>query len=654
MKQEHSDLKTPYDVFISYRRATGVDDARLLQQALQSRGFAVFFDYNSLRDGKFDDRILRAIEKAKVFVLVLTDGSLDKCSEEGDWVRIEIEYAIKCGKKIVPVKPSDREFEFPSRLPESIASLKNVQISELNKAALFEMSVDKIVRDRFTSDLTAKKSRRLFLTLALCVLALMFCVGGVSAWVWADKLLPYPITAQQKGLVDTLVGHMALLCTAYNDYLSAETGLLDAAETAAVTGKLEGFQDKSLDYSRNVVRSKKQVERASKSISGFITQFRNMPIDYAGIPVFLESTHVELECANETVSALEHVCSTNYPWRQADRISAVKSYKEEAAIRSELFACSVMGVFCDISDSALRDFRKMCEEWTSLGALSGAWIRGEKEIESKGNALCNRLEKVLMERATVVGKTNMELAYDAETFRKQMLDVGMSEDDVQKMLGANAAFSSIMTEFGMSGELQEHLVEQYRKQLIAAGATEKQVEAQVAKLREMAEMKQKLSKTQDELAEVQDKLREKFAPSDEDDVGMLWSKALQFMKVGMSKEAKLCINALRRRNAAEFPPEALDAAEAFFASDVMPQTGGGLLVCSFEQPATGHAIFRIGDVVTSMDGNPCRRLEDYCTKPGSEYEFYRRDAQGQFVRMAAKMPEDQPRVALANLTEESD
>ena len=32
-----------YDVFISYRRETGVDDARLLQQALKARGYEVFF-----------------------------------------------------------------------------------------------------------------------------------------------------------------------------------------------------------------------------------------------------------------------------------------------------------------------------------------------------------------------------------------------------------------------------------------------------------------------------------------------------------------------------------------------------------------------------------------------------------------------------------
>ena len=52
LEKRNSGKKT-FDVFISYRRETGADDARLLQQALKARGYNVFFDYDSLRDGKF-------------------------------------------------------------------------------------------------------------------------------------------------------------------------------------------------------------------------------------------------------------------------------------------------------------------------------------------------------------------------------------------------------------------------------------------------------------------------------------------------------------------------------------------------------------------------------------------------------------------------
>ncbi len=142
-----------YDVFISYRRKTGVNDARLLQQALKARGYNVFFDFDSLRDGKFDERISLAIEKAPVFILMLTENSLDMCVNEGDWVRAEIGLAVKAKRKVIPVQPSDQVFSFPAALPDSVASIVTEQISELNKGALFEESVDRIIHDRFPSEL---------------------------------------------------------------------------------------------------------------------------------------------------------------------------------------------------------------------------------------------------------------------------------------------------------------------------------------------------------------------------------------------------------------------------------------------------------------------------------------------------------------------
>lgn len=172
MKQE-KDTAT-YDVFISYRRKTGVNDARLLQQALRTRGYSVFFDFDSLRDGKFDARILRAIDEATVFILMMTENSLDGCSVEGDWVRLEIEHAIKTGKKIVPVKPSDQCFEFPDSLPQEVGCLKNEQFSELNKGALFEESIDKIIRDRFPQSVKRKpKNRKALLPAAIAIALLL-------------------------------------------------------------------------------------------------------------------------------------------------------------------------------------------------------------------------------------------------------------------------------------------------------------------------------------------------------------------------------------------------------------------------------------------------------------------------------------------------
>lgn len=144
-----------YDIFISYRRKTGADDARLLQQALKARGYNVFFDYDSLRDGKFNERIYAAIEEAPIFILMLSEGALDNCANEDDWVRIEIEYALMHKCKIVPISINPSSWIFPKSFFEikGVSNIANEQISELNKSTLFEESVDRIVIDRFPREL---------------------------------------------------------------------------------------------------------------------------------------------------------------------------------------------------------------------------------------------------------------------------------------------------------------------------------------------------------------------------------------------------------------------------------------------------------------------------------------------------------------------
>ena len=149
--------KMVYDVFISYRRATGVNDARLLQQALKARGYNVFFDYDSLRVGKFNEKIFKAIESAPVFILMLTEGSLDACVKEGDWVRAEIEHALDHGRQIIPVTTSVQTLSFPDNLPPKLKDIPYQQVSEMNKTSLFEESIDKIIEDCFPEELKLKR-----------------------------------------------------------------------------------------------------------------------------------------------------------------------------------------------------------------------------------------------------------------------------------------------------------------------------------------------------------------------------------------------------------------------------------------------------------------------------------------------------------------
>jgi hypothetical protein len=108
-------------VFMSYRREDGSETARAIWSSLKQEKFKVFLDVENLGASHFDDRLLLEIEEAPHFVLILSPGSLARCSSEGDWLRREVAHAIQTERNIVPVML--RDFEFPSDLPENISQL---------------------------------------------------------------------------------------------------------------------------------------------------------------------------------------------------------------------------------------------------------------------------------------------------------------------------------------------------------------------------------------------------------------------------------------------------------------------------------------------------------------------------------------------------
>ena len=141
--------KAKYDIFISYRRIGGKNYARTLKPELEKRGFRVFLDFDELKDGVFDKRIMDAINEAPIFLVILSKGALDRCANEGDWVREEILYADKINRHIVPVEVDKTFREFPENLPNEVKSVLGPhQFSQIDTETLLQESIDKMVRER--------------------------------------------------------------------------------------------------------------------------------------------------------------------------------------------------------------------------------------------------------------------------------------------------------------------------------------------------------------------------------------------------------------------------------------------------------------------------------------------------------------------------
>jgi tetratricopeptide (TPR) repeat protein len=99
------------NVFISYRRSTSSFIARAVFMDLRANGFDVFLDVETIDSGAFDKIILNQIAARTHFVVVLTPGALERCSEPDDWMRREIQEAMKLERNIVPLLVNEFTFE---------------------------------------------------------------------------------------------------------------------------------------------------------------------------------------------------------------------------------------------------------------------------------------------------------------------------------------------------------------------------------------------------------------------------------------------------------------------------------------------------------------------------------------------------------------
>jgi tetratricopeptide (TPR) repeat protein len=95
--------------------------ALALYQALSERGVDAFYDLEGIRAGEFEAVLLSQIAARPYFVLVLTPGTLDRCSDESDWVRREIEHAVATKRVIVLAYTPSFDFaDFERCLPREL------------------------------------------------------------------------------------------------------------------------------------------------------------------------------------------------------------------------------------------------------------------------------------------------------------------------------------------------------------------------------------------------------------------------------------------------------------------------------------------------------------------------------------------------------
>lgn len=115
------------DIFISYKNdGEGNNFAKRLFDDLDKRGYSVYFNPNEQHAGCFPDRLKKAVEGCRDFLLIVSQACLNQLIEHNkvDWVREELLTAYRNDKKIIPLlmpgvaMPKDKDV-----MPDDIAFL---------------------------------------------------------------------------------------------------------------------------------------------------------------------------------------------------------------------------------------------------------------------------------------------------------------------------------------------------------------------------------------------------------------------------------------------------------------------------------------------------------------------------------------------------
>lgn len=136
-----------YDIFISYRRVGGALYAQTLQEILEKKGYRVFLDYDGLQFGDSSQQTDDAIKDAPIFIIVLSEGSMEKIANENDWMRKELETAINENKHIIAVNPDNTFDGLPDSITPQIKEvIENAPHSVIDFDRSLYASVDHLIR----------------------------------------------------------------------------------------------------------------------------------------------------------------------------------------------------------------------------------------------------------------------------------------------------------------------------------------------------------------------------------------------------------------------------------------------------------------------------------------------------------------------------
>lgn len=142
-------------IFISYRRADSPEAAGRIYDRLKSHfgEKQVFFDIDSIPPGiDFRKYIIESVSKCDVLIVIIgerwfakDDNGVSRLEDPSDFVRIEIEAALKRGIPVIPVPVGSAKEPTEAELPANIKDLHYRNASEVRSGTSFEGHIQRLI-----------------------------------------------------------------------------------------------------------------------------------------------------------------------------------------------------------------------------------------------------------------------------------------------------------------------------------------------------------------------------------------------------------------------------------------------------------------------------------------------------------------------------
>ena len=594
-----------YDVFISHKTTEDGEIAQRLVASLESHGLKCWIAPRDITAGQnYAFAIVDGIKQSSVFLLLFSQYA----NQSDDIVR-EVQQASRLKRPLLTVRLDNTDFSpalsYFLALPQGVGPFAR---SENLFDGVFEHVRAMLDGTEAPASATVppkpKKRWRKAIAVALAATAL----AATGLWL-KSRQHPYPSTRAETQQVNAVISVASNLTTAYESAMEAELSLISEARRSVEVADPSVYESAVSAFRHSMRETKDALDRA-KPDESLLSSLRDSPIDTTVLSALSDMVDFELDDASLNLPQhLGFYVRKDNSMSKADKLHCIDLKKTDCELQSRSFATGVVELFLPVSKEATAEFRKLAPTFVAIPRLSGEWTCDKETLEREQEFILRQLEASANELRAIVGDMNRALGDTMRDFENVLVSMGASQEKVAEMSGKQGVVSS-------------------RKS-------------------ELADLEARLAKTREEAYR-------KFRPLGTDNPGILWGKVLRFRKIKMPEAVLECLDFLEKADSPDFPKPVIRAMEALVRLGAESPIAGGVMVTGYEPPATSHAIFLPGDIISYRDGVQIFHYEDCKITAGSSFRFWRLDDSGIFRPHEETLPPDQPRVGLVEIAEKDE